>query len=123
MGGDYVSICLSLSICLFVCEQLYSNTTEWICMKFCVWLWYAIRKKQLTFGSDPEPDSDLSVSACLSACLSVFLSACLSVYLPVCLPVCLYVCLCVYVSDCVSVCLCVCVCVSVCQSICQSVRL
>ena len=26
-------------------------------MKFGVWLWYAIRKKRLTFGGDPDPDS------------------------------------------------------------------
>ena len=59
--------CLGLSVCLSVCEQLHSKTTEWICMKFGVWLWYAVRKKLLTFGGDL--DLDLGPGSGLYVCL------------------------------------------------------
>ena len=34
------------------------KTTERICIKFGVCLWYAVRKKRLNFGGDPDQDLD-----------------------------------------------------------------
>ena len=46
----------TLSVCLWT--ALLRKTTEWTRMKFGVCLWYAVRKKRLNFGGDPDQDLD-----------------------------------------------------------------
>ena len=53
----FFCLSVSLSVCLSV-NIFTKKTTEQICMKFRVWLQCGLRKKQLTFGGDPNPDQD-----------------------------------------------------------------
>ena len=47
------------SVCLFVCDQLYSKTAQAVCIKFAVWLLYdIIRSEWLTFGGDQIKNLD-----------------------------------------------------------------
>ena len=63
----FIKVCLS--VYLSVCEKFYSKTTKRICMQFSVWLWYAIRKKRLTFVGELDLDSDFGSGSGWTLCL------------------------------------------------------
>ena len=81
-------VCLSASVCLYVC----------LCMSVCLYVCLS------------------SVCLCMSVCLSLYICLSVSVYLFVCL--CMSVCLSLYVCLSVSICLFVCLYMSVCLSVC-----
>ena len=61
----FVSQLVCLFVCLFV-NSFKKKNTEQICMKFGVCLWYAVRKKQLHFGGDPDRDLNSAAGFCFN---------------------------------------------------------
>ena len=51
-----------LLVCLFVCEQGGTKTTEWITMKLGGRMWYESGKHQFNFGADPDRGADPGIT-------------------------------------------------------------
>ena len=52
-----LSVCLSVYVCLFFCEQDISKSCEWIQTKFGGEVGCVTRKNWFDFGEDPKPDT------------------------------------------------------------------